>query len=104
VYNLPLQNNWTGEIHYQKINEHGVIGIVGRVSLGTNAVGTVIGTLPAGFRPFTNMAVNLLLYHESTGTIPNGRLIINSNGNIVVAQTLDKTGYVQFNTLFNADY
>jgi hypothetical protein len=47
---LNLQNGWAGSSYYK--DEFGVIHFTGGFNAGTPAGGTVIGTLPLGFRPF----------------------------------------------------
>ena len=76
---LNLQNGWTmsaGDGFYK--DECGLVHFTGRFNAGTNAAGTLIGTLPLGFRPiyFCN-----ILCATASGT---GRLILNTNGQITI--------------------
>ena len=90
--NLTLQNGWAtyGGIYstpqYTKVSD-GVVHLKGLIRSGTNTDGTVIATLPAGFRPSTRLLSTVASAagnssHTRLDVLPNGQLIIQaSDGN-----------------------
>lgn len=95
--NIPLQNGWVtyGGIYatpqYTKTSD-GVVHLKGLVRLGTVTSGTVIGSLPAGFRPMERQlttAANAASYadHSRFDILPNGQLVI---------QGVDGNGWYSF--------
>lgn len=84
--NLPLQNGWQ---HHQQYNNvqysksfDGVVYLRGSANKGKTANGTVIGTLPVGFRPSQFLYV-LALNNSYTvavlGIYPNGNILVKGN-------------------------
>ena len=82
VYSPTLQNGWVNygdgfaDVEYWKDSEN-VVHITGLIKDGGTADGTVIFTLPAGFRP------GLKELFPSTLSSGTGRIDVNDNGNVV---------------------
>ena len=88
--NLVLANGWN---HHQQYNNvqysksfDGVVYLRGSANKGKITYGTVIGTLPIGFRPSQSLYVSAL-NNSYTAAI----LGIYSNGNIVIKNNVDST-------------
>ena len=86
--NLPLQNGWS---HHQQYNDvqfsktfDGVVYLRGSANKGKTVNETVIGTLPAGFRPTQTLFVSALNNSYTVAVLG-----IYSNGNIVVKGNVD---------------
>lgn len=47
---LSLQNGWNGAEFYK--DEYGIVRFIGSFKSGSTTAGTIIGTLPLGFRPY----------------------------------------------------
>ncbi len=105
---LTLKNSW---IDYNSSNwttagytktSAGMIVLKGLVKSGTATAGTVIGTLPAGYRP----AERLLFQTGSAGAV--GRIDIETNGDISIQVgtntwiSLDGLNFMPSGTTFNA--
>lgn len=71
---LAHQNGWAGGDFWK--DEYGVVYFQGSLSSGTTTDGTVIGTLPAGFRPVSNRRIAC----PTSGGL--GRLLIRGTGSI----------------------
>ena len=88
--NLPLQNGWQHHPNYNNVQYSksfdGVVYLRGSASKGKTDNETVIGTLPAGFRPTQLIYVTGL--NNSYGIAVLG---IYPNGNIVVKKNVDAT-------------
>lgn len=82
VYSPTLQNGWVNygdgfaDVEYWKDSDN-VVHITGLIKDGGTADGTVIFTLPAGFRP------GLKELFPSTLSSGTGRIDVNDNGNVV---------------------
>ena len=84
--NLPLQNGWQ---HHQQYNNvqysksfDGVVYLRGSANKGKTANGTVIGTLPVGFRPSQFLYVSALNNSYTVavlGIYPNGNILVKGN-------------------------
>ena len=84
--NLPLQNGWQ---HHQQYNNvqysksfDGVVYLRGSANKGKTANGTVIGTLPVGFRPSQFLYVSALNNSYTLavlGIYPNGNILVKGN-------------------------
>lgn len=84
--NLPLQNGWQ---HHQQYNNvqysksfDGVVYLRGSANKGKTANGTVIGTLPVGFRPSQSLYVSALNNSYTVavlGIYPNGNILVKGN-------------------------
>lgn len=106
-YALTLQSGWVnyggawGTPAYTKTKD-GMIVLRGLVKDGTATSGTVIATLPAGFRPSEK-----LLFENSTGNVlTGGRVDIDALGNIIFQigtngwYSLDGLNFMQSGTPF----
>lgn len=84
--NLTLQNGWQ---HHQQYNNvqysksfDGVVYLRGSANKGKTANGTVIGTLPVGFRPSQYLyvsAINNSYTLAVLGIYPNGNILVKGN-------------------------
>lgn len=72
---LTLQNSWTGAIRYAKVA--GLVIIHSNVSHASAVAGSVIATLPAGFRP-----PNALSFPATANATGVGVINIFTNGEI----------------------
>lgn len=86
--NLTLQNSWvTQGAGYPTpgvLREpHGRIGLRGNIKSGTATAGTILTTLPAGYRPANNRtyAVDSI---DNTGAIVAARILVNSSGEVIL--------------------
>ena len=84
--NITLQNGWQ---HHQQYNDvqysksfDGVVYLRGSANKGKTANGTVIGTLPVGFRPSQFLYVSALNNSYTVavlGIYPNGNILVKGN-------------------------
>ncbi|HGJ6621933.1 TPA: DUF859 family phage minor structural protein [Streptococcus pneumoniae] len=88
--NLVLANGWN---HHQQYNNvqysksfDGVVYLRGSANKGKTTNGTVIGTLPVGFRPSQSLYVSALNNSYTVAVLG-----IYSNGNIVIKNNVDST-------------
>ena len=81
------QNGWTGVIRYKK-NDLGRVSVWGRTTAGTVANGTIIATLPAGYRPEFSVAVPVYDRDSARAKVP---FIIGADGAIVIRATDDNS-------------
>jgi len=88
--NLELRNGWQHHPDYNRVQYSksfdGVVYIRGSANRGNTTVGTVIGTLPNGFRPSESLYVTGL--NNSFGS---AILAILKEGNIVIKGNVDAT-------------
>lgn len=83
---LTLQNGWLGPVapytppQYRKDN-FGNVRLMGRLSNGTATAGTVIATLPAGYRPQYRMSFSVL---TNNGSDQLGQIDIDTGGNLIL--------------------
>ena len=96
------QNGWTGVIRYKK-NDLGRVSVWGRTTAGTVANGTIIATLPAGYRPEFTVAVPVYDRDSARAKVP---FIIDDSGAITIRATDDNSivsgRTVDFEISFNA--
>ncbi len=81
-YPLPLSNSWAPNTVLQTARYRkycGVVEVQGRIKDGTLTNGTVVATLPVGFRPVDGL---VFCQMNSGGTAVYTR--VNSNGEIVI--------------------
>jgi hypothetical protein len=83
---LTLQNAWVNEgsgnfanASY-RINKNGNLELKGRIKNGTTTTGTIIATLPAGFRPTKNTGLPVVC-HNGTNMVA-GEVDVNADGTI----------------------
>jgi len=86
---LTLQNGWVnegsgnfGNASY-RINKNGNLELKGRIKNGTNTTGTVIATLPNGFKPPKNSGLIVACHNGSN--VGSGEIDVNADGTIIVA-------------------
>lgn len=84
--NLPLQNGWQHHPDYSKVQYSktfdGVVYLRGSANKGKIAFGTVLGTLPVGFRPSQSIYVSALNNSYAIAVLgiePTGNIIIKAN-------------------------
>ena len=84
--NLPLQNGWQNHPDYHKVqcskSFDDVVYLRGSANKGKTANGTVIGTLPVGFRPSQFLYVSALNNSYTVavlGIYPNGNILVKGN-------------------------
>ena len=82
---VDLQNGWTadGGIGIKYFKHFGIVYLNIRLIAGTGAGGTLIGTLPAGYRPISNMI--LPVYNTTDRSI--NFLVVAWDGTIRVLST-----------------
>ena len=83
---MTLQNAWVNEgsgnfsnASY-RLNNDGDLELKGRIKNGTSTTGTIIATLPTGFRPVKNTG-NPVVCHNGTNMVA-GEIDINADGTI----------------------
>lgn len=86
--NITLQNGWKEESStktpkYYK-DDLGIVRFTGSIYSGTTTNGTVLFTLPEGFRPSTNFAVTTMTW-SNTSDYASILLDIWSNGNVAIS-------------------
>jgi len=95
MVSLTLQNSWTvaagGRAAYRKLVDFVYLEL--RVTGGTATDGTVIATLPAGFRPFSQVVVPVASPPNTalSTTIAGPRIVINTDGTITCANCTNVT-------------
>lgn len=82
TYNATLQNGWSSGsgLRYSK-NDLNQLHIRGNMVAGTITPGTVIATLPEGYRPYNT--VSIATYNMSGAKITSG-IAISPNGNLAI--------------------
>ena len=103
--NVPLSNSWvttTRRAVYRKIL--GQVQIDFNVANGTATDGTLVGLLPAGFRPFSQIAVPVVAAPNVAVTAGVGvpRVIIDTDGTIK-CQNCSSVNGIAFNILMPLD-
>jgi hypothetical protein len=102
--NLGLQNGWVSSLQPQyRLYPDGDVQLRGRIANGTNAVGTVVATLPAGYRLPAAQHGARWVCGRSDATAQYGMIQVESDGDLVIAATptlasLDLSG-IRFSTL-----
>jgi len=99
AYSLPLQNGWSGSLHYTK-NKLGQVWFRGNIQPGNIASDTVVATLPSGYEP-KDYSHPIAVYNA------NGRkteLIfnINSAGEVKITGSVDTNDNLYINDIFKA--
>ena len=92
VFDLPLADAWTAwkSSHYWKTQESIVTVVISVRSSGSHASGSTIGTLPAGFRPASDIEVPATIGVYSAGTVQIG-----TSGSIIFwGDTVNQSGFV----------
>lgn len=74
---LSPQNGWTGTLYYRK-NQAELIEIQGNLTVGTLTAGTVIATMPEGYRPSRYSPIES--YVSSLSKVVNGLVLANDTG------------------------
>ena len=84
-----LQNGWTANsaIGIQYFKKLGIIYLNARLSSGTTTEGTIVSSLPSGYRPKTNLL--LAMVNSTTGAV--AYLVILSTGNITISNAITFT-------------
>ena len=85
LINATLQNGWTGSLYYRK-NAIGRLELLTYpdVGVGVTNVGTIIATLPSGYRPLSTTPVSV--YNNSTGLILPSCFTLGENGELRIRQ------------------
>ncbi len=89
--NITLQNGWSNygggyaTAQYYKDKE-GVIHVKGLITGGTTAQGTVVFTLPAGYRPTERRIMSALTYSTTEGQVL--RMDVLTNGDVIIFGTV----------------
>lgn len=102
--NLGLQNGWGVDLQPQyRLYPDGDVQLRGRISGGTNAVGTVVATLPAGYRLPAAQHGARWVCGRGDATAQYGMIQVESDGDLVIAAvptlaSLDLSG-IRFSTL-----
>lgn len=82
---LSLQNSWTTvggyEGPYYTRDSEGRVELYGVITGGTTTAGTVIATLPDGFRPIARVMNSVV--NDSGSVVTTGVIYVETNGNIV---------------------
>lgn len=88
-----LQNGWTGNLYYRR-NEFGTVEFRGTIGDGTTSIGTVLFTLPVGYRP-TSRTVVLNVNSYGGNAVQSNILGITASGvvSILQAQTKQYLGF-----------
>lgn len=84
---LTFQNGWVNYgYEYQtaqyRLNNFGTVELRGRITAGTTTAGTVIATLPSGYRPPAKLSFSIVTNNTTDDQI--GQIDIDSSGNIIV--------------------
>lgn len=101
---LPLSNSWTaiaGRVaRYRQFLD--MVQLEVSISGGTATNGTVVGTLPTGFRPAYPFALPIVTSPATTpsSSVSDARVIINADGTIVCQNVTSSTG-ISFVTQFS---
>ena len=77
-------NGWTGTLNYRR-NDIGQLELSGTILVGTNTFGTIVLTLPVGFRPLTHTAIPA--YNSSGGGSLLG-LALQTTGDLILYNPL----------------
>lgn len=96
---LSLSNGWThlaGNALEYKLMPDGTVIIDGIITGGTTAPGTLLGTLPAGYRP--RKVPRLILPSESSTTQDWTILVNNSTGAITIGRSANAGARIYFNS------
>ena len=80
VYNLPILDNWSGNIRYSKNQFNEVICQITLTPGSDAAPGTVLGTLPEGFRPVAFIAIPAMALVSGNRSV--GQLSVGPTGEI----------------------
>ena len=89
--NLTLGAGW---VHYggtwstaqYKKGSDNIVSLHGLIKSGTATAGTVIATLPSGYRPLENLICTTSTYDATENTAAGARLDVNSNGQLVIRE------------------
>jgi hypothetical protein len=95
-----LQNGWTGTLQYAK-NELGQVCLKGQITPGAVTTGSVISSLPSGYRPTQD--VSMVIYETYTGRGVIGITLL-QNGSLLVyppASTTLTTNAIRINAIFS---
>lgn len=88
---MTLLNSWVVGVQPQyRIDPDGMVHLRGRVANGTNTVGTVIATLPAGYR--STISQRFVCGTGSTGTT-YGCIQVEGDGDLVIAAAAGIASY-----------
>ena len=96
---LDLKNGWTQANGYFHRTMDGVVLLYGRVNAGTVATGTVVATLPVGYRPRTDLR-DLVL---TNGGLAIGAILIQAGGDILIGALGVITSNIYFRSVFPAN-
>lgn len=77
---LSLQNGWSGTLNAHRFSNR-LVGLTANIKAGTISSGTIIATIPAGYRPYRIMPV--LAFNIPRGRYCAGLYIRSSDGAIV---------------------
>lgn len=88
-----LQNGWTGALQYRK-NQIGQIELNFNITPGTITAGTVITTLPEGYRPSRVVVVPV---YNGTSSAVGAYIVVGTSGNIIVPTNGGITGSSNYN-------
>lgn len=101
-FNVPKQSGWSGALTVGK-NDMGLVALRGNLVSGTVASGTVIATVPKGYRPHS-MSASPVAFNSYTGNTFIGILINSSNGEIRLrpsaVSSISKGEAINFNCVY----
>lgn len=96
--NPTLLNGWGNHVAGPNVGYYkdsvGNVHLQGLIQGGTVTVGTLVFTLPAGFRPFFGLRIPVIC--SNTTTLTPGVMLINTNGNCTIETAAWVSNYVTF--------
>jgi hypothetical protein len=82
---LTLQNGWVADSGFStpayRLNELGEVELQGRIKNGTTTIGTVIATLPTGYRPSAQKSYAVVSHNGSNAIL--GEVDVKADGTII---------------------
>lgn len=95
-----LQNGWGGVFYYAK-NDLNQIWLSGYLTPGTKTAGTVITTLPVGYRP--SIHNTFIVYAGENANVLTGFVVL-SDGSVIITNPASSATFisVSINTIFQA--
>lgn len=99
TFSATLENGWTGTLNYKK-NGVGIVTVAGYIVPGTVANGTVVATLPEGFRPII-MSHPFIVINTVTQALEVGFSVSSSSGEVKLGKAFSNVA-IAFHTTFQA--
>lgn len=102
---FAYSNGWTGTgAGYRLvISPPHTVQLTGELTVGTKADGTLVATLPIGYRPITAKDISVAVNSMAGAAAQSPHLAINTNGTIMCWGCSAATGTVGLNGLFPLD-